>query len=189
MDIEIYHAELKDIPFLMEEAKEFSKFSDYKKKQLYPGDEFALEFFTNLINKQVVFISKALKKGFAYNQELDRACKIEEEEPATDEKPALLKLTTTFDEDPWIRTGFIAGFLYPHFFNPDIVVLSELFWWVPEKFRNGRSGLMLFKFFKEFGEERADQVIMTLEEESPVQPRFMTKRGFRAKERSFILEV
>ena len=41
MKIEVYHAEINDIPWLMEQAKEFSKFSQYKKKQLYPGDEYA----------------------------------------------------------------------------------------------------------------------------------------------------
>jgi hypothetical protein len=187
MEVNIYHADLPDVPWLMEQAKEFSKFSQYKKKQLYPGDEFAKGFFENLIEKQVVFMAKALKEGFIYNDE-SGACKLTEIEEIED-KPPLMKLTTEFDEDPWIRTGFIAGFLYPHFFNPDIVTLSELFWWVPEEYRGTRSGLLLFKYFKEFGEERADQVIMTLEEETPVKPEFLTKKGFRVKEHSYLLEV
>ena len=54
MTIEIYHAELQDIPWLTEQLEEFSKFSMYEKKQLFPEDEaYGLEFLTNLINKQV----------------------------------------------------------------------------------------------------------------------------------------
>jgi hypothetical protein len=34
MEVNIYHADLPDAPWLMEQAKEFSKFSQYKKKQL-----------------------------------------------------------------------------------------------------------------------------------------------------------
>ncbi len=175
MDIEIYHAEMLDVPWMIEQVKAFSEFYANQKKQFYPGDDQAKIFLTNLITKQVVFVAKYLDPIEAEN--IKEA--IDSGETSTKKKLS----------DPWIRTGFIAGFLYPHFFNPDIVVLSELFWWVPEKYRGGRSGLMLFNMFKEFGEDHADQIIMTIEEESPVNPRILTKKGFRVKEHSYILEV
>jgi hypothetical protein len=34
-----------------------------------------------------------------------------------------------------VRTGFIGGTIGPHYLNPDLLVLSELFWWVVPAFR------------------------------------------------------
>lgn len=175
MDIEIYHAEMLDIPWLREQTELFSNFMGHEKKQLYPGDLRATQALTDLINKQVVFMAKYLDPVETEN--IKKA--MEKGEDSTKKKM----------EDPWIRTGFIAGILSPHFLNPDITLFSELFWWVPEEYRGGRSGLMLFNMFLEFGVEHADQVIVTLQEESPVNPRILTKRGFKVKEHAYILEV
>lgn len=92
------------------------------------------------------------------------------------------------DQD-WIRTGFIVGFLWPNHLNPEIMVLSEVFWWVTDEYRGGRSGLLLLNEFIAFGKEKADQITVTLQEESKVNDRILTKKGFRARERSFTLEV
>lgn len=90
------------------------------------------------------------------------------------------------DERP---VGFIAGTLAPHWFNPAIQVLSELFWWVPERCRGTRAGALLFNAFVQEGLARADWVVMTLESNSPVRHETLTKRGFRATETNFLLEV
>lgn len=186
MNIEIYHAEHADIPFLIEQAEEFSKFADYKKKQLYPGDEYAETTFKTFIDKQVIFMAKHLKPGYAYNEMLDQVGKMEKDGNGN---AFMISTELAGDEDPWIRTGFIAGFLYPHFFNPEIMTLMEVFWWVAEPYRQSRAGLKLFNQFLEFGKDRADQVIFTLEDNSPVKGSFLTKKGFRVKEHSFVLEV
>jgi hypothetical protein len=86
-------------------------------------------------------------------------------------------------------TGFIAGILGPHFFNPKILVLTELLWWVAETHRGGRSGALLFSEFMETGKrECADWVVMTVEAKSPVNPHTLEKRGFHLQEQSYLLE-
>lgn len=85
--------------------------------------------------------------------------------------------------------GFIAGILFNHPFNPDIRVLSETFWWVQEEHRNSRAGLMLLNEFTEFGKETADWVTTAIEEKSPINDRVLLKRGYKATEKNFLLEV
>jgi len=88
------------------------------------------------------------------------------------------------------RLGFIAGFLTPHSFNPKIIVLSEVFWWVAEKYRGtSRAGLLLLKSFIEIGRERADWITMSLAAKSPVNDRILEKYGFELHERNFLLEM
>lgn len=87
------------------------------------------------------------------------------------------------------RLGFVAGLLSPHFMNPEIIQLTELFWWVPEEYRRTGAGHLLFEEFVKVGVVEADWVNFTLEHHSPVKDEFLLKRGFKPQERSFILEV
>lgn len=84
-------------------------------------------------------------------------------------------------------TGFIAGLISQHLFNPKIKTLTELFWWVKPDFRRSNAGSMLLDDFVKFGESY-DWVIMTLEHNSPVKSESILKRGFVYKEQSFIKE-
>lgn len=85
--------------------------------------------------------------------------------------------------------GFICGILNPHFFNPEIIVLTELLWWVPVEHRGGRAGAALFSAFMDVGKREANWIIMTLESNSPVKAETLAKRGFRLQEMSFLCEV
>lgn len=87
------------------------------------------------------------------------------------------------------RLGFIAGLRSPHLFNPAIMTLMELFWWVPEEHRGTRAGLMLLNAFTEHGAATADWVSMSLEHNSPVREETLTRRGYRMKERAYLLEA
>lgn len=87
------------------------------------------------------------------------------------------------------RMGFIAGLLTPHFFNPELKVLTEMLWWVPPAHRGSRAGLLLLNEYIRIGEESADWILMTLEDRSPIAERSLIKRGFHLKERSFLMEV
>lgn len=87
------------------------------------------------------------------------------------------------------RLGLIAGMYTPHFMNPDIQTLSELFWWVAPRHRRTPAGKLLLDAFVQWGRENADWVFFTLEHDSPVSERVMTKRGFRIKESQYLLEV
>jgi len=87
------------------------------------------------------------------------------------------------------RVGFLAAYRFPHLFNPAIRVLSESFWWVAEKFRGNRAGLMLLEAFVEHGKQAADWLFVTLESNSPINPDALTRRGFRLHERYFLMET
>lgn len=87
------------------------------------------------------------------------------------------------------RVGFIAGIAGPHYFNPEIRVLSELFWWVQPEWRGTRAGALLFAEFMNCGRSRADMVVMTLEEQSPVHEETLLRHGFKRYERNYVLEV
>ena len=87
------------------------------------------------------------------------------------------------------RLGFIAGIKTPHLFNPKISILVEIFWWVSEKYRNTRAGLMLLNSFTEYGKQNADLVTMALEAHSPVNDKTITKRGYHFHEKNYLMEV
>lgn len=85
--------------------------------------------------------------------------------------------------------GFIVGMVLPHVYNPGITTLTELFWWVKEEARGGRAGLKLLNAFVDYGKENVDWIICTIEDDSPVNEKSFLKRGFRFKEKSFLMEV
>jgi hypothetical protein len=85
--------------------------------------------------------------------------------------------------------GFICGAIMPHPYNPALIVLSEMFWWVAEEYRGSRAGLLLLNEFVAIGKRSAHWVIMTLEQESTIDPDHLYRRGFRLKELSYLLET
>ncbi len=85
--------------------------------------------------------------------------------------------------------GFIAGLITPHIFRPSIRVLSEAFWWVEERHRHSRAGYLLFQSYIEFGKANADWILFTLEDNSPISEDALINRGFRFKEKNFLMEV
>lgn len=86
--------------------------------------------------------------------------------------------------------GFIAGIVHPHLYNPSLTYLTETFWWVTPQFRGSRAGLTLLNAFVIYGKKiKADAIVMSLEHESPVNPETLTRRGFRPKETSYLMEL
>lgn len=85
--------------------------------------------------------------------------------------------------------GMIGGIVTPHFFNPEITTLAELFWWVDKSHRGSRSGLILLNAFVELGKLRADWVTMCLEKDSQIKDKCLLDRGFVPMERTYLLEV
>lgn len=84
--------------------------------------------------------------------------------------------------------GFIAGLVSPHHFNPDIIQLTELLWWVPEQDRGSGVGAELFEEFMIYGETKCNWITFTLEHNSPVKDSFLLKRGFQMTERAYLKE-
>lgn len=88
-----------------------------------------------------------------------------------------------------VPVGFIGGVFAPHIMNPEIKYLGETFWWVQEKYRATRAGLMLLDTFVDIGKRKADWITFGLEAKSPVSERHLLKRGFHLHERSYLHEV
>jgi hypothetical protein len=93
------------------------------------------------------------------------------------------------EREDGVLMGMIGGLFVPHVFNPEIRLLSETFWWVAVEHRGSRAGLLLLNAFIEYGKSSADWVTMALEQKSPVDPRCLSKRGFRLMETNYLLEV
>ncbi len=85
--------------------------------------------------------------------------------------------------------GFIAGLCTSHPYNPDIQMLSETFWWVPEEHRGSRAGAKLLSDFIAHGREHADWITFALEHHSPVKDETLERLGFKLQEKSFLMEV
>jgi len=145
--IKIRRASREDIPWILVQLVDFSKFFGTKKK-LFGSANYCAEYVQNVVDTQFMLVSENKEE----------------------------------------RTGFIAGLILNHPFNPDIKVLQELWWWVPEVHRGGRSGLMLFKQFEEYGNRHCDWTLFTLEHESPVSDRVLIKNGFKQKEITYMKE-
>lgn len=84
--------------------------------------------------------------------------------------------------------GFVSGMLHQHLFNPNIIVLTETFWWVKEEHRGSRAGLVLLNEFTRIGKMKANWIAFTLEHHSPVNDRCLIKRGYAIKEHTYLLE-
>jgi hypothetical protein len=149
MGVSVRLANTDDIPWLVGECREFSKFFNTKKSLFPEHDTHAWDTLHTLIQGHPFFVA----------------------------------------ERDYMRIGFIAGALQPHAFNPDITVLTEIFWWVTEGARGTRAGAMLFHEFLKYGKAHADWIIMTLEAHSPVRPDALERRGFHLHESSYLLEV
>ncbi len=65
--------------------------------------------------------------------------------------------------------GFIAGLVSAHIYNPDIRVLTELFWWVEPRHRKTRAAVLLMDEFIAWGKDYADWVTFGVMETTPVK--------------------
>jgi hypothetical protein len=83
--------------------------------------------------------------------------------------------------------GAIGGFIFPHPFNNDVIVGSELFWW-----SEGREGLALLAAFEAACKDR-DAVMVGMITLDSVEPErtgaLLERRGFKPLERQYIKEI
>lgn len=93
------------------------------------------------------------------------------------------------DESANALVGFIAGFVCDHIYNPDIKTLAEAFWWTQPEHRRSGAGVLLLEEYEAWGKENVDWILMTIEDDTPIDDQVLTHRGYRMKERSYILEV
>lgn len=86
------------------------------------------------------------------------------------------------------RMGVIIGVLSPHPYNPDLIQLAELAWYVKPEFRRTTAGAALLTTYMEWGKKHADLVTMCTLTHSPLNPGTLEKRGFVAKETTYVWE-
>ena len=81
------------------------------------------------------------------------------------------------------RAGFIAGFLVPHPYNPELRTLHSTLWYVAPHARRTRCGYLLAKAFTDWGVENVDYLSLTLHRKSG--DRMMEHLGYDDVERTF----
>ena len=88
------------------------------------------------------------------------------------------------------RMGLIAGIVGPHPFNPDLLVASELWWWVSAVHRGSRAGYALLAAFHEWAAASgAHLATMTLAANSAVEAAALERFGYRETERAFTMAL
>lgn len=167
MTITIRTAREHDMDWLIVQLRAFDKFAGYK-RSLIEDEHYARKALKQLIADHVVFIADA--------------------DPALTHATLAELGVCRCARNP-IRLGFIAGYKTPHPFNPRLRVLTENFWWVAPEHRKTRAGLLLLNEFEAYGRRCCDWIVMTLEHHSPISDRHLTKRGFVAREQSYLVEV
>lgn len=92
------------------------------------------------------------------------------------------------DGNPSEPIGFIAGILRPHFYNPDLRVLSQLFWWVVPGERKTLAASMLMDEFVKVGREHADWITFNMSRWTPVKKESFLRRGFNVSDQVYLME-
>ena len=88
------------------------------------------------------------------------------------------------------RLGFLAAYQLTHPFNPGIRMLTEAFWYVAQEFQKfPRAMILLLDTYVEYGRANAEWTFIALQSVNPINPDILTRRGFRAHEAQYILEV
>jgi GNAT superfamily N-acetyltransferase len=85
--------------------------------------------------------------------------------------------------------GFVAGYYTPHFFNPSLKFLFELFFYVKPEHRGSRAGLMLLKKYIEEGKKNAQWISFSKTTQTQMNSRSLERFGFSEYEQTFLLEV
>lgn len=86
--------------------------------------------------------------------------------------------------------GMFLWYMHEHMFNNNIKIANELVWWVVEKHRNSRVGMLLFKEYERQALLMGCHILtMSKLDVSPYKDSFLEKKGYKLKEKSFVLEV
>lgn len=88
------------------------------------------------------------------------------------------------------RVGMIAGYVTPHIYNPKIIGVQELFWWVLPEHRSSTAALKLFKAFEDAAEDAGMAYIhMTSTVYTPTLSKLYQRFGYKPVESSFYKEI
>ena len=84
-----------------------------------------------------------------------------------------------------VPVGALGGLLVNNIYNPDILTLCEMFWYVVPEYRNTRAGALLFKAFDEKAAWCADESTLSILPSSIINIKTLEKRGFHLEELGF----
>ena len=86
--------------------------------------------------------------------------------------------------------GMIGGLAYPHFFNAQVIIAQEIFWWVDIEHRGSRLGLRLFEGFESWARDLGAKhvTMIALASQKPVHNLYLRK-GYREMESSYVREL
>ncbi len=83
--------------------------------------------------------------------------------------------------------GMIAGIIYEHYFNTE-VISQELFWWVDPESRGG-VGLKLLSAFENWSKDNGAEKIMMISLEANDVSKVYKKRGYAPLEHTFVRSI
>lgn len=81
--------------------------------------------------------------------------------------------------------GAMASLLVPNIFNPNIITLQEIMWYICPEHRQSRAAYLLLKQLERTGEECADEIALSTLTSSQVNKSTLEKRGFIHAENAF----
>lgn len=84
--------------------------------------------------------------------------------------------------------GIILGLTSPHFYNPKVIMTTELMWWVTKEERNKTIGIRLLKAFEEEAKLKGSNLIsLSLMSSSNIKN--ISKLGYSIKEYALTKEI
>jgi hypothetical protein len=88
------------------------------------------------------------------------------------------------------RVGYIAGWVSPHPYNPEIKVATHASWWVSQDRRHTKAAIQLLLVFKSTAQALGcDKIIISLAPETPIREESMMRWGFIPSDRCYVMEV
>lgn len=148
MKVFVRRGKVEDVPWMMDQLREFQVFFG-SKKALF-SKEFGAEKLKWFINNGLVFVAEKETKG---------------------------------------QIGLIIGAITPHLFNPNVLVLAGLFWWVDPNHRTTEAGHLLLREFVDWGKANVDWITFSLLDKTPVKESTLKRFGFRHLEACYLIEV
>lgn len=85
--------------------------------------------------------------------------------------------------------GALGAILVPNVFNPELTTLAEMFWFVLPEYRNTRAGGLLLLALDKAGQEKADEITLSLLPSSTVGIKTLEKRDFHLSEFGFRKQI
>lgn len=81
--------------------------------------------------------------------------------------------------------GALGALLVPNTFNPEIITIAEVIWYVLPEYRQTRAGAMLLKEYVKISESLADECTLSTLPSSDVGNNSLGKKGFTLEEFGF----